>query len=542
MRPAGRPARKRGMRVRTTPLPADRSRDVIGPSDQAPQPSAGQWRRWGLLAVIAATVLAGVVLRFVSTGPLWLDEAQSVAIARRPLPELFTTLRHDGSPPLYYLLLHAWMAAFGTGTLAVRLLSGVLSALTLPPLYLLGRRLVGHAYAVVAVLLLASSPFAIHYASETRMYSLVMLLVVVCGLALVATLRGPSLWSVIGLSAGTGALLLTHYWAFFLAGATAAGLVRGAVRGRTGQRAALIGLAGGLVPVAPWFTSLVFQVRHTGTPWSDPTWRSMLGALASWFGGTGLRATVLTWLLAALVLLALTAGRRAAGVGRVALGLTTGTLALATCVSLVLGGAIVSRYTAVAFVPFLLTVAAGALALRRRAPALAVGATLTAATLGLIASAGPATATRSAADRLAAALMRADPGKDIAIYCPDQIGPDIYRMTHGHLRQRVYPSGASPEWVDWVDYKQRIQAADPDAFLDQQAADLGKGGAIWLVIELYDPAYPGDCWPLMSALAGRYGFPQAEYIAPGLSGGHIDVLRYAPPGVPRPPVPVTASP
>jgi hypothetical protein len=66
-------------------------------------------------AAAVSALLAGVALRFVAHTHLWLDEAQSVAIARLPLPSLFAALRQDGSPPLYYLLLHYWMGWFGTG-------------------------------------------------------------------------------------------------------------------------------------------------------------------------------------------------------------------------------------------------------------------------------------------------------------------------------------------------------------------------------------------------------------------------------------------
>jgi hypothetical protein len=64
---------------------------------------------------IVLTLVAAVVLRFVTRSALWEDEALTVAIARRPLGQLHGLLRHDGSPPLYYVLLHVWMKAFGTG-------------------------------------------------------------------------------------------------------------------------------------------------------------------------------------------------------------------------------------------------------------------------------------------------------------------------------------------------------------------------------------------------------------------------------------------
>src|SRR5450759_4550657 len=158
---------------------------------------------WLLGAAAVAALLAGVVLRFVAHTHLWLDEAQSVAIARLPLSGLFAALRQDGSPPLYYLLLHYWMGWFGTGdNIAVRALSGVISVATLPPFYLLARRTIGRRAAVAAVLLLASSPFALRYATETRMYALVGLLTTLAGLALTRVLDDDrrTAWSVLALT------------------------------------------------------------------------------------------------------------------------------------------------------------------------------------------------------------------------------------------------------------------------------------------------------------------------------------------------------
>ena len=44
-------------------------------------------RDWAAVGIVAA-VLVGIALGFLSRGPLWLDEAQSVAIARQPLDHL----------------------------------------------------------------------------------------------------------------------------------------------------------------------------------------------------------------------------------------------------------------------------------------------------------------------------------------------------------------------------------------------------------------------------------------------------------------------
>ena len=198
-------------------------------------------------AAIATAVLLGVALRFVTTSDLWLDEALTVNVARLPLGDIAGALRHDGAPPLYYYLLHGWIQLFGESDFAVRSLSAVFGVATLPVMWVAARRLGGRAVAWTAVVLLATSPFAIRYGTEARMYTLVTLLTLVGYLALVAVLESPTPWRLVGLAAVTGALLLTHYWAFYLCIATAVPLLVLARRGRNAHsaRLALLAMAAG---------------------------------------------------------------------------------------------------------------------------------------------------------------------------------------------------------------------------------------------------------------------------------------------------------
>ena len=70
------------------------------------------------------------------------------------------------------------------------------------------------------VVLLALSPFAIRYATETRMYSLVMVLVLGRLPAAPQRARTAHRVRLVGIALVTGALLLTHYWALWLVAAT----------------------------------------------------------------------------------------------------------------------------------------------------------------------------------------------------------------------------------------------------------------------------------------------------------------------------------
>ena len=192
--------------------------DVTEPVDDAvPEVSDGwgPYRPWVRVGVVGLLVV-GVVLRFVTRSPLWLDEALSVNIARLPLGDIPEALRHDGHPPLYYFLLHVWMDVFGEGDVAVRALSGLWGLALIPLTWFAGRRLGGERVAWIATLLVAVSPFAIRYSTETRMYSMVMVLVLAACLIGQDALRDPKPWRLAVIAVLVGALLLSHYWSMYL--------------------------------------------------------------------------------------------------------------------------------------------------------------------------------------------------------------------------------------------------------------------------------------------------------------------------------------
>ena len=105
----------------------------------------------------------------------WIDEGLSVGIADRPLGDIPHVLREDGSPPLYYMLLHVWMAIVRRRARRRRTRSRSLFALARDPGRLVGRRgrSSGRARGLDRRLLAAFNPFLTDYAQETRMYSLV---------------------------------------------------------------------------------------------------------------------------------------------------------------------------------------------------------------------------------------------------------------------------------------------------------------------------------------------------------------------------------
>lgn len=544
---------------------------AVRPAEHVPGPAErveeGSGR--GLLVfkvVIGLAVAASVVLRFVAGQALWLDEAQSVAIAKLPLTgefTLFDGLRQDGSPPLYYLMLHAWIELFGTGTAAVRSLSALTNLVSAVPLYYLARRVVGENAARVSVLLYLTSPFALYFATETRMYSLIVLLTALGGLALDTTLRKPTPKSTVALALCAGGLALTHYWTLYLLLTVAlwlvlvaawpryvahrhhrhqrrppapsatprpapstglvAGVHRGSVGGGTGTAGTgtagtgaagghrarlggerlggewnwgsrgplygLVGIVGGGVVFAPWLGGFFYQLANTGTPWGEPaSFAAISHAYGQWAGGPTTQGRLLLLIVTALVAFGI-AGRavdsrfvmlnlRGHEPGRTLFGLATVTLVVAVAAGKLVGNAWADRYTATAFVPFLLVVGLGATVLADQRVFRVVVAT--AAVIGLLAGAGDITRQRSQASEAADVIGRlAKPG-DVVLVCPDQLGPGLARTLPSWVSVYAVPTYGPPDRVDWVDYETRNTQADGIAIADRAIAEAGNRGTVFM--------------------------------------------------------------
>ena len=455
------------------------------------------------LAVLACA--AGLVAG-VRSGPLWLDETLSVEIARLPLPELYAGLRQDGAPPVYYLLLKAWMAVVGTGTVAVRLLTVAFVPVALLLAHRLGGRLGGVAGARASVIVLAALPWTMRYGSETRMYLLVVVLSLLGALLLLVVRTSPSRRAVVALGVVAGTLLLTHYWSLFLL--TAVGLVHlpGLLRRRPEAVRVVVALVLGGLLFLPWAPTFLFQAAHTGAPWAAPL--TVLEGLRTpryWGGGNVHERTVLTALTIPLSLWAAVRVPRARMTGGVALL----TLLLAWTAVYFGGGAYTGRYTAVIVPLVAVTVALGAVALPGRVPAVVALALLTVigAVTGIPAAANPRT---DAADAIAA--FRAAGGTDGALiaYCPDQLGPAMHRLLGDGVEQVVYPTLGDPRRIDWVDYEQRQDAASPTRFaraLEQRAGSR----PVYLLSSPDYRTFEGQCQAVRRTLAELRGAPQVLY-------------------------------
>lgn len=494
------------------------------PASAALQPdSAGLLPTRLLALVVGAVLVLAVVLRFTTRSPLWLDEALTVNISSRPLSQLPHLLSHDGAPPLYYFLLHFWMKAFGTSDLATRALAGLCGVVNLPVGWLAAYRVGSRWWALeemdpfearalmtrgriagwAATLLLASSPFAVYYDTEARMYGLVLLLGTLAVLAVTSLLRRPGLSRALLVFLVAAALLYSHYWALYLWGVAGLGSLWFAWRGprKEAARYMVAALTAAGIAFLPWFPTFWFQLHHTGTPWAAPAdYTAIVFTFTQFAGGNSDAGRALALVLFALALLALFGAplrarlvlldlRTRPGV-RLVTAAVIATLVVAILAGKISGSTFADRYTSVVAFPAILVFGYGAATIgdaRIRQGVLAV-----AVLFGFAASVPNAMILRTQAGEVAAALNARARRGDVVGYCPDQLGPSVSRLTKAGLPQITFPRDSAPQIVDWVNYKSVIARASPWRFaklLERRAA----GRTIYLVLA---PGYQGfgnDC-------------------------------------------------
>jgi mannosyltransferase len=341
---------------------------------ESPQPTAGPGivarvraafgrfasTRAGTVAGVGALIILSAALRVRGLGiDYWIDEGLSVGIGSHPFLHIPGLLRQDGSPPLYYMMLHVWMAWFGTGEWATQSLSAIFALATVPAAFWAGDKISGRRAAWAGAALAAVNPFLTIHSYEARMYALMTLLGLLTSAAFVLAFaqRRPR-WR-IPFGVLLALMLYTHNWGLFFAAACVAAVGWLAWKGEPNQRRnlmsdALVGFGTTIVLYLPWVPTLIFQAIHTGAPWAlRPSPYTLLYSSANTFGGPGQLAALV--LVGGTALAAFAASRqlRQLRSAQALLIIGLGTVLLAWLGSIV-SPAWADRYLAVALGPVIL--------------------------------------------------------------------------------------------------------------------------------------------------------------------------------------------
>ncbi len=290
-------------------------------------------------SALAALTLLGAVLRLstLDLQSLWYDEAFTPVHVFHPslVATWHSYLHSENTPPLWYALEWPIVRLFGTGGVALRMLSALAGVATVPVAWAIGHELqnrparlraagaersVGadtptpasarassaptgrpaHRAAVVAGAFVAVNPLFVWYSQEARAYALFALLAGVAFLCFLRALRCATARRLWWFAAAASLALLSHYFAVFLLAPMVVLLAR---RGRRALLAlALPVLVGaGLIPL------IVAQGGH-GTQWiGEWAFASRLEAIPQYYL-TGYSGAALGHGIELLVALPLLAG------------------------------------------------------------------------------------------------------------------------------------------------------------------------------------------------------------------------------------------
>lgn len=161
--------------------------------------------------LIGLILCLSIILRLINIGQsLWLDEAAQVIESSRPLSKQLD-IAGDFHPPFFHLLLHFWMK-MGTSEIFMRLLTVLISVLSIYLLYKISRKLVDRDFALLTSFFLAINPFAVYYSQELRPYPLTIFVSLI---AVWGVVNQSQFFLILGL---TLFLYTTYFTPFFILG------------------------------------------------------------------------------------------------------------------------------------------------------------------------------------------------------------------------------------------------------------------------------------------------------------------------------------
>jgi mannosyltransferase len=168
--------------------------------------------------VVLALTVAAAALRFATLDmqSVWLDESATILLVQRGFAGMLSHLSaSESAPPLYYVLVWAWTKVFGLGVIGFRSFSALVGTLTVPVMYLAGRR-VSARVGIWAAALATVNPAMYYYSQEARCYALLIFFSAIAFVLWQRALLSPDRRN-LALWAGASILaVLTHYFAAFL--------------------------------------------------------------------------------------------------------------------------------------------------------------------------------------------------------------------------------------------------------------------------------------------------------------------------------------
>ncbi len=249
------------------------------------------WLLRPISLLLAVILLAGGLRLFqLGSESLGLDEAISAFFAQESLSQILVESGPQrNNPPLYWLLLHAWVRILGNSEAALRGLSALFGILAVGAVYAAGKELFDRFEGLIAACLSAISVFHVYYSQEARNYSLLLCLSVMSFVYFIRILkRGQkkdyTAYVLVNLFLG-----YTHIYGAFILAAQLVFWGLYASKYRSRRRGLLVSWAAtsiGLLPLLYLLGPKTVKIAQQGFWLPPPSGQSLLENLAT-FSGSG---------------------------------------------------------------------------------------------------------------------------------------------------------------------------------------------------------------------------------------------------------------
>ncbi|MHB1835479.1 MAG: hypothetical protein ACYCXW_10975 [Solirubrobacteraceae bacterium] len=483
----------------------------------------------GVLLVLLAA--SAVIRTRTLSGELWFQEAGAIGLAQQPLGHLLHDVRLAGAAPLYYLLLHAWIAAFGSGVSVVHTLSLVIALATIPLAMWLAWMLAGRRAALFAAILFAFSSYLTRYAQEAAPFALIVALSLLATGALIlafARRRRAWLWpfwislTLMLYTQGSG----VFYWVGAAAAIWVIARTAPPEQRRAIARDAALCYGAATVVYLPWLPSTISEMAHSSAVWH---YTPLLGATfpSQLLGSERVDVVLLTAVVVAAAPLA-ARGRRATEPAR-ALWVLLALPAAAFIVARIVGSIIpiwAARYLGPVVPPLLLL---GALACARARVVGVAVIVFCVAFLANPASFAPAHKSDMAevAGTMAPLLHQGD---WVVVGMPEQAPLASYYFPAGLQWETTLGRDAHPAWMNWDGALGLLRATTASAALPPLVASLRPGQQLLYVRPLTEGERNWDePW---TQLVRRRAAQWSEILAGDVARGTLEQVAVAPQNYP----------
>jgi 4-amino-4-deoxy-L-arabinose transferase-like glycosyltransferase len=179
-------------------------------------------------SLVICLLAFGLLVYHLDEPSLWGDEARTAEWVERLTQGDFRSLLDPSvphwlsHPPFYFLCLWIWIAFTGVSEFTLRFLSVVFGMLCVAMLYPLGTKMASRRVALIAMGLMATSPFLVMYSRIARLYSLELLLTLISYWFFCQLLQGPNtLAKWVGYIVSSALAIYTEYLVAFVLAAQA---------------------------------------------------------------------------------------------------------------------------------------------------------------------------------------------------------------------------------------------------------------------------------------------------------------------------------